>query len=175
LQLDFRLFCSLSWSTFSTLPAFILFYFIFLFWEKNEFWGITQNWVMTPDNKVSSVIKFCHSEVYGGHFSSRKTTAKILQSGFYWPTMFKDSHAFCKTCENCQKLGSISKRHMMPLNPILVIEIFDYWGIDFMGPPFGFLYILVVVDYVSKWIEAISSRNNDHKTMIKFLKENILS
>jgi hypothetical protein len=87
-----------------------------------------------PENEVSSVIKFCHSEVRGGHFSSRKTTAKILQSGFYWPTMFKDSHAFCKACENCQKLGSISKHHMMPLNPILVIEIFDCWGIDFMGP-----------------------------------------
>ena len=131
-----------------------------------------------PDNEVSSVIKFCHSEACGGHFSSRKTIAKILQSGFYWPTMFKDSHAFCKTCENCQKLGSISKRHMMPLNPILVIEIFDCWGIDFMGPfppSFGFLYILVAVDYVSKWIEAIPSRNNDHKTVIKFLKENILS
>jgi hypothetical protein len=131
-----------------------------------------------PDNEVSSVIKFCHSEECEGHFSSRKTTAKILQSGFYWPTMFKDSHAFCKTCENCQKLGSISKRHMMPLNPILVIEIFDCWGIDFMGPfppSFGFLYILVAVDYVSKWIEAISSRKNDHKTVIKFLKENILS
>jgi hypothetical protein len=47
-----------------------------------------------------------------------------------------------------------------------------------MGPfpsSFGFLYILVTVDYISKWIEAIPSRNNDHKTMIKFLKENILS
>ena len=47
---------------------------------------------------------------------------------------------------------------MMPLNLILVIGIFDYWGIDFMGPfpqSFGFLYILVVIDYVSKWIEAI--------------------
>ena len=42
-------------------------------------------------------------------------------------------------------------------------------------PSFGFLYILVAVDYVSKWIEAIPSRNNDHKTVIKFLKENILS
>jgi hypothetical protein len=92
--------------------------------------------------------------------------------------MFKDSHAFCKTCENYQKLGSISKRHMMPLNPIFVIEIFDCWGIDFMGPfppSFCFLYILVAVDYVLKWIEAILSRNNDHKTVIKFLKENILS
>jgi hypothetical protein len=67
---------------------------------------------------------------------------------------------------------------MMHLNPILVIEIFDCWGIDFMGPfppSFGFLYILVAVYYVSKWIEAIPSRNNDHKTVIKFLKENILS
>jgi len=78
--------------------------------------------------------------------------------------MFKDSHAFYKTCENYQKLGSILKCHMMPLNPIIVIEIFDCWGIDFMGPfppSFGFLYILVAVDYVSKWIEAIPSRNND--------------
>jgi hypothetical protein len=67
---------------------------------------------------------------------------------------------------------------MMPLNPILVIEIFDCWSIDFIDPfpsSFGFVYILVVVDYVSKWIEAIPSRNNDHKTVIKFLKENILS
>jgi hypothetical protein len=78
-----------------------------------------------PDNEVSSVIKFFHSKACGGHFSSKKTTAKILQCGFYRPTMFKDTHAFCKTCENCQKLGSISKHHMMPLNPILVIEIFD--------------------------------------------------
>ena len=66
----------------------------------------------------------------------------------------------------------------MPLNPILVIEIFYCWGIDFIGqfpPSFGFLYILVAVDYVLKWIEAILSRNNDHKTVIKFLKDNILS
>jgi hypothetical protein len=116
--------------------------------------------------------------MWGGHFSSRKTTAKILQNGFYWPTIFKDSRAFCKTCEIYQKLGSISKHHMVPLNPILIIEIFDCWGIDFMGsfpPSFGFLYILVIVDYVSKWIDAIPRRNNDHKTVIKFLKENILS
>jgi hypothetical protein len=47
LQLDFRLFCSLSWSAFSALPAFILFFLFFIFGKKNEFWGITQNWVMT--------------------------------------------------------------------------------------------------------------------------------
>ena len=131
-----------------------------------------------PNDEISSVIKFCHSEACGGHFSSKKTAAKILQCGFYWPTIFKDTYSFCKTCENCQKLGSISKRNMMPLNPILVIEIFDCWGIDFMGPfppSFGFLYILVAVDYVSKWVEASPCRNNDHKIVIKFLKEHILT
>ena len=57
-----------------------------------------------PNNEVSSVIKLYHSEACGSQFSSIKTTAKILQNGFYWPTMFKDTHAFCKTCENCQKV-----------------------------------------------------------------------
>ncbi|KAH9658293.1 hypothetical protein KPL70_023432 [Citrus sinensis] len=74
--------------------------------------------------------------------------------------------------------GSISKRNMMPLNPILIIEIFDRWGIDFMGlfpSSFGFVYILVAIDYVSKWIKVILCRHNDHKIVIPFLKENILS
>ena len=81
-------------------------------------------------------------------------------------------------CKNCQMVGSISKRNMMPLNPILIIEIFDCWGIDFMGifpSSFGFVYILVAVNYVSKWIEAIHCRHNDHKIMIRFLKENLLN
>ena len=59
----------------------------------------------------------------------------------------------------------------MPLNPILVVEIFDVWGIDFMGPfshSFGHQYILVAVDYVSKWVEAILCRTNDHKVVIGF-------
>nr|XP_034896193.1 uncharacterized protein LOC118034871 [Populus alba] len=114
----------------------------------------------------------------GGHFSSKKTTAKILQCGFYWPTMFKDVHAFCVACDRCQRLGNLTRRNMMPLNPILVLEIFDCWGIDFMGPfpsSFGYHFILVAVDYVSKWVEAIASRTNDHRVVVKFLKENIFS
>jgi hypothetical protein len=131
-----------------------------------------------PNDEVISVLKFCHSEACGGHFSIKKTAAKILQCGFYWPTLFKDTNNFCRSCERCQKLGAISRRNMMPLNPILVIEIFDCWGIDFMGPfppSFGYLYILVAVDYVSQWVEAVACKNNDHRTVVKFLKEHILS
>ena len=66
----------------------------------------------------------------------------------------------------------------MPLTPILIIEIFDCWGLDFMGPfppSYGYLYILLAVDYVSKWVEAIPARTNGHKVVLKFLKEHIFS
>lgn len=72
-------------------------------------------------------------------------------------------------------MGSIPKRNVMPLNPILVVEIF---GIDFMGlflPSFGYQYTLVGVYYVSKWIKAIPCRTNDHERVNSFLKNNILS
>ena len=62
----------------------------------------------------------------------------------------------------------------MPLNLILVVEIFDMWGINFMGlflKSFENKYILVAVDYVSKWTEAILCRSNDRKIIIKFLKK----
>jgi hypothetical protein len=67
---------------------------------------------------------------------------------------------------------------MMPLNPILEVEVFDVWGIDFMGPfpvSNGYSYILVAVDYVSKWAEAIPTKSNDHKIVCKFIRNNIFS
>jgi hypothetical protein len=66
----------------------------------------------------------------------------------------------------------------MPLQNILVVELFNVWGIDFMGPfpnSYGNLYILVGVDYVSKWIEAVPSKTNDHKVVVMFLQDNIFT
>jgi hypothetical protein len=131
-----------------------------------------------PEFDQSNVISFCHDHACGGHFSVNKTAAKILQCEFYWSIMFGDTHAYCTSYEPCQKLGSISKRNMMPLNPILVVEIFNVWAIDFMGPfpnSFGFLYILVAVDYVSKWVEGIACKTNDHRVVVKFFKDTIFT
>ncbi|XP_019173871.1 PREDICTED: uncharacterized protein LOC109169443 [Ipomoea nil] len=115
-----------------------------------------------------------HTLNCGGHFSGKKTASKVLQSGFYWPTLFKDAYEFCAKCDKCQRTGNISKRHEMPLSNILVVDLFDVWGIDFMGPfptSFGYNYILVAVDYVSKWVEAVATRTNDSKVVLKFLKD----
>ncbi|CAN6462654.1 unnamed protein product [Victoria cruziana] len=131
-----------------------------------------------PEEEFQSILSFCHSKACGGHYSGQKTAAKVLQSGFYWPTLHKDAYIFCKYCLRCQQMGSISRRDSMPMTPILVVDIFDVWGIDFMGPfppSFGHLYILVAVDYVSKWVEAVATRTNDHKVVLKFIKYNIFS
>ncbi|XP_022841909.1 uncharacterized protein LOC111365593 [Olea europaea var. sylvestris] len=58
------------------------------------------------------------------------------------------------------------------------VELFDVWGIDFMGPfptSFSNQYILVAVDYVSKWVEAVALPTNDGKVVIEFLKKNIFT
>ncbi|RDX80208.1 pol, partial [Mucuna pruriens] len=64
----------------------------------------------------------------------------------------------------------------MPQQPVLIYEIFYVWGIDFMGPfpvSNSYSYIFLVVDYVSKWVEAIATRTNDTKVVVDFLKSNI--
>ncbi|KAL6333169.1 hypothetical protein AAG906_028352 [Vitis piasezkii] len=84
----------------------------------------------------------------------------------------------CRSCDRCQRLGKLTRKNMMPLNPILIVDFFYVWGINFMGPfpmSFGYSYILVGVDYVSKWVEAIPCKQNDHRVVLKFLKENIFS
>ena len=83
-----------------------------------------------------------------------------------------------RECDKCQRLGKISCCHMMPLNPILVVDLFNVWGIDFIRPfpsSFVYVYILVGVDYVSKWVEVVPCRVADHKVVSKVLKENIFS
>ena len=75
-------------------------------------------------------------------------------------------------------MGNISRRHEMPLQGILVVQLFDVWGMDFMGPfPASFrnIYILLDVHYVSKWVEAAACPRNDANTVVGFLQRNILS
>ncbi|KAJ9548124.1 hypothetical protein OSB04_020667 [Centaurea solstitialis] len=119
------------------------------------------------------ILTNCHKGPTGGHFGANLTARKVLESGFYWPTIFKDAHTLIKSCDACQRAGNITKKDEMPQQSISVSEVFDVWGIDFMGPfpdSRGNKYILVAVDYVSKWAEAKASPTNDAKVVVDFVK-----
>nr|GEW03030.1 reverse transcriptase domain-containing protein [Tanacetum cinerariifolium] len=119
------------------------------------------------------ILTACHSGPTGGHYGANYTAKKVFDSGFYWPTIYKDAFELVKNCDSCQLQGKISQKDEMPQNAIQVCEIFDVWGIDFIGPFLnskGNKYILVAVNYLSKWVKAKALPTNDARVVVKFLK-----
>ncbi|GJR57610.1 reverse transcriptase domain-containing protein [Tanacetum coccineum] len=91
------------------------------------------------------ILMACHNGPTGGHHGANFTAKNVFDSGFYWPTIYRDAHDM----------------------------IFDVWGIDFMGPfpsSRGNKYILLAVDYLTKWVEAKTLPTNDARVVIKILK-----
>nr|GFB91502.1 reverse transcriptase domain-containing protein [Tanacetum cinerariifolium] len=120
-----------------------------------------------------NILHACHSGPTGGHYGASYTAKKVFDSGFYWPSIYKDAFELVKHCDSCQRQGKVSQRDEMPQNFIQICEIFDVWGIDFMGPfpsSKGNKYILVAVDYLSKWVEATALPTNDARVVVKSLK-----
>ncbi|CAN6704199.1 unnamed protein product [Malus baccata var. baccata] len=150
-------------------------------WDDPYLWKYCSDQIIrrcVHDSEIQSILNFCHTYAYGGHFGTQRTVRKVLECGFYWPTIFKDARTFCIACDRCQRTGNIGPKDQMLQNPIFNVEIFDVWGIDFMGPfpsSHGFVYILLAVDYVSKWVEARATRTNDSKVVADFVKTNIFA
>nr|GEX38307.1 reverse transcriptase domain-containing protein [Tanacetum cinerariifolium] len=74
--------------------------------------------------EASDILNACHSG---------PTAKKVFDSGFYWPSIYKDAFELVKHCDSCQRQGKVSQRDEMPQNFIQICEIFNVWGIDFMG------------------------------------------
>ncbi|XP_059288407.1 uncharacterized protein LOC132041725 [Lycium ferocissimum] len=111
-----------------------------------------------------AILKACHDSPVRGHRSGNRTAAKVLEC--------------VRSCNQCQRQGSIGRRQEMPMKFVMEVEVFDVWGIDFMGPfvsSGGMKYILVAVDYVSKWVEVVALPNNEAKSVMGFLKKNIFT
>ncbi|RDX87586.1 Tf2-6, partial [Mucuna pruriens] len=151
-------------------------------WDDPYLWRLYSDQVIhrcIMDSKIKPVLYLFHSASGGGHYGSTRTAQKVLDYEFYWPTIFRDAYQFVSISEQCQRVGiAISRRHEMPQQPILFCEVFDIWGIDFMGPfpvSNGYSYILLIVDYVSRWVEVVATKTNDAKVVVDFLKSNIFS
>ncbi|GJR84557.1 reverse transcriptase domain-containing protein [Tanacetum coccineum] len=122
--------------------------------------------------KAFDILTACHNGPTGGHHGANYTAKKVFDSGFYWPTIYRDTHDLVTWCDACQRQGKISQHDEMPQNTIQVCEIFDVWGINFMGPfpsSRGNKYILVAIDYLSKWVEAKALPTNNAR-VVKILK-----
>ena len=89
---------------------------------KREVDGIFRRCV--PE-EVDNIISHCHYAPYGGHASTSKACAKILQSSLFWPNLWKDVHTVVKNCDWCQCTSNISRRDKMPLKGILEVEVCD--------------------------------------------------
>ena len=75
-----------------------------------------------PEHEQREILRKFHGSAYGGHHAGDRTAQKVLPSGFYWPTLFKDARKFILSCDECQRVGNISRRNEMPMNYSLVIE-----------------------------------------------------
>ncbi|KHJ41605.1 hypothetical protein D918_08359 [Trichuris suis] len=120
-------------------------------------------------NETLKVLRVAHEGFAGGnHYGIRNTYYKISNS-YYWPRMYKDVLDYCNSCERCQQERSHSVHSPAVLHPILVSRTLSRrWGMDSIGPlkrtARGNQYIIVAVEYLSKWAvaKAVAERSADN-------------
>ena len=108
--------------------------------------------------KVDYVMREVHEGICGNHSGSRSLVHKLVRAGYYWPTMQKDTEAYVKTCNKCQRFSNIIRQSIEELTPITAPWPFAQWGLDIMRQ---FLiavrqlkFLVVGIDYFTKWVEA---------------------
>ena len=130
--------------------------------------------VVVPENLRNQVIELAHSSLMGGHMGIRKTSDRIL-SNFYWPGLNDDVARFCRTCDICQKTESKGKTAKVPLQKMPLIETpFKRVAVDLIGPIYpssekGYRYILSMVDYATRYPDAVPLKNIDTETVAEAL------
>ena len=127
--------------------------------------------------KIPKILKACHDEPCGGHFSDRRTAYKILLLGYYWPSILRDTKEYVKRCDSCQRMGKPTLSNEMPLQPQVLIEPFEKWALDFVGPisppSKQKKYILVCTNYVTKWVEAKALPFATENVAVSFIFQDI--
>jgi hypothetical protein len=121
----------------------------------------------------------CHSGACGGHLSGMATAQKILRAGYFWPSIFQDCIKSVKACPSCQVFHPKKRSPSAPLHPVVAVDPFAKWGIDFMTckptSAGGHGYIIVAVDYFTKWAEAMPTYKADGKTAALFVFNQIIA
>ncbi|KAK8956702.1 hypothetical protein KSP39_PZI001093 [Platanthera zijinensis] len=110
------------------------------------------------EEEVPIILRDIHSGECGSHFGARTLEQRILRQGYFWPTMRRDAEIYAKKCIQCQKFAPLQFQHARQLCSIMAPWPFAIWGMDLIGPfPMASSqrrFILVMIDYFTKWIEA---------------------
>ncbi|XP_022041920.1 uncharacterized protein LOC110944570 [Helianthus annuus] len=105
------------------------------------------------------VIREMHEGICGMHSGPRTIVTKAMNAGFYWPRMYETASEEIKKCDNCQVHAPMTHRHKHPMIPVSTSWPFQKWAVDIIGPfpegPGGVKYVVVAIDYFTKWIEAM--------------------
>ncbi|GJU68318.1 reverse transcriptase domain-containing protein [Tanacetum coccineum] len=113
--------------------------------------------------EVVDILTAYHNKPTGGHHGANYTAKKVFDSDFYWPTIYRDAYDLVKSCDSCQRQGKISQKDEMSQNAIQVCEIFDAWGIDFMGP------FLTIGENRASWSDKLDDSYWAFRTAFKTL------
>ncbi|GJW16388.1 reverse transcriptase domain-containing protein [Tanacetum coccineum] len=129
-------------------------------------------------SQANYVLREIHEGSCSMHAGTRSVVAKALRTGYYWPTMHKDARALIKACQECQVHKPVPRNPQEKLNPITSPWPFYKWGIDIAGPfpegPGKVKFLIVAMDYFTKWIEAKPVATITGNQVKKFVWENIV-
>ena len=122
--------------------------------------------LVVPMHCRNLILKLAHDSPIAGHFSHRKTAAKVFDK-FYWPGATGDIQRYCKSCDICQRTAAKGRIRKVPMQQLPIVTVpFERIAIDIIGPISppsieGHKYVLTVIDYGTKFPEAIPLRNID--------------
>eukprot|EP00253_Pinus_taeda_P032005 PITA_32005 len=131
-------------------------------------------------SEAEKVLQELHDGPAGGHYAGDATAHKILRAGYYWPTLFKDSHSYVRKCQVYQTTVGRQNKPSLPLQPVNIEQPFSQWGLDIIGEivPHSskqHRYILIATDYFTKWVEAVPLKTTNVENIIEFIDQFIIT